>query len=762
MSNAGLCQGCRTISFGSLFKGSGDHYEYASKETKLGTLRRIWSETSCQFCGLVKYTFETHWGKKPVEVTLLSDACPIVYMYWGPLDVYHDDSKKSASNDIPYYIDFGLFDLTNDEFSMLRAERLGRNYDASVISNPRVIALRNNQSTGKHPQHFGRTVQPDVIDWSILKDWLASCSSKHSNDKLVNLVKLEDQLELRVIDVCQACVVILPRGAHYIALSYVWGKDQALKLKRDNESFLSTAGCFNNRRFCPSRTIIDAMQAVRYLGFRYLWVDALCIVQDDVQNVQANVGQMCRIYSEALLTIVAAAGSDADHGIPGVSPELPRSIKQKRVTIQGVTISNRLYSDEHVLLLRLLFHTSYEGTHFTAFDIASRLDERNNVFEVYALAVSEYTKRSITNPMDKVRAFDGILGRLYRPFKCPFFFGLPVSMFDIALLWMPVGPCTRENSTFPSWSWAGWNGAVAYDYIETDTLTNLCEHTVSQCSIKTIEADIEICHSATPVAANITLMEDQNNWTRHYDDEASEIYYQFSDYRLSEKESRSYRYPRQLWLSPVLRIQGQVARLRLTGQHSGSAGTVATCRNDHHVQCNLAILDAKGRAAGRVLVDARTVPQLQNREHGFLALSRSTLYRNDMDISWDEQSKTFKSWVDAPNPEKEGIQEAEYEEYIKPFENWIAGDLSAADGYTINSGSNFRVDRSNVFKKDYDGPQENRGPFDARYYSEKVFWPLFNVLLLSEEKNGRVERRGIGQVHIDAFQNGKEEEILLR
>ncbi|KAI1637503.1 hypothetical protein F4809DRAFT_604713 [Biscogniauxia mediterranea] len=50
-------------------------------------------------------------------------------------------------------------------------------------------------------------------------------------------------------------LVVLPEGAPYIALSYVWGKDQALKLKMDNVSLLSSPGCLDSAVFRPSWTI---------------------------------------------------------------------------------------------------------------------------------------------------------------------------------------------------------------------------------------------------------------------------------------------------------------------------------------------------------------------------------------------------------------------------------------------------------------------------------------------------------------------------
>lgn len=62
------------------------------------------------------------------------------------------------------------------------------------------------------------------------------------------------------------------------------------------------------------------MQFVRNLGLRFLWVDALCIVQDDESEKQRLVHGMNFVYENALFTIVAAAGQDADEGLPGYQP----------------------------------------------------------------------------------------------------------------------------------------------------------------------------------------------------------------------------------------------------------------------------------------------------------------------------------------------------------------------------------------------------------------------------------------------------------
>jgi hypothetical protein len=65
-------------------------------------------------------------------------------------------------------------------------------------------------------------------------------------------------------------------------------------------------------------TIQDAIHVTKELGYSYLWVDRYCIPQHDGEERQKQISQMGHIYTNADLTIVAAASSDSAHGLPGV------------------------------------------------------------------------------------------------------------------------------------------------------------------------------------------------------------------------------------------------------------------------------------------------------------------------------------------------------------------------------------------------------------------------------------------------------------
>ena len=65
------------------------------------------------------------------------------------------------------------------------------------------------------------------------------------------------------------------------------------------------------------------MVLTRHLGYRYLWVDALCLLQNDTGDLELGVNSMDLIYDRAWLTVVAACGNDANAGLPNTGEIYP-------------------------------------------------------------------------------------------------------------------------------------------------------------------------------------------------------------------------------------------------------------------------------------------------------------------------------------------------------------------------------------------------------------------------------------------------------
>ncbi|KAK3386837.1 heterokaryon incompatibility protein-domain-containing protein [Podospora didyma] len=101
----------------------------------------------------------------------------------------------------------------------------------------------------------------------------------------------------------------------YAALSYVWGEDPASKaaqLRTTKQTYQQHLSRIPLTRLPQS--LRDAVKVARGLTIRYLWIDALCIIQDDTKDMAAQIDTMGDIYTNACVTICASSASGCNQG----------------------------------------------------------------------------------------------------------------------------------------------------------------------------------------------------------------------------------------------------------------------------------------------------------------------------------------------------------------------------------------------------------------------------------------------------------------
>lgn len=142
---------------------------------------------------------------------------------------------------------------------------------------------------------------PSKVDTKFLKEALAHCRQFHGN---VCNVKPRAPIDgLQLFNCKERIVCDAGPDAEYIALSYVWGSAGGRSLPTATPTKLQ-------------RTIEDAINVVTNFGYTYLWVDQLCINQSAAHR-DSQLRQMNRIYQNADMTIIAAAGENSSYGLPG-------------------------------------------------------------------------------------------------------------------------------------------------------------------------------------------------------------------------------------------------------------------------------------------------------------------------------------------------------------------------------------------------------------------------------------------------------------
>ncbi|KAK3989047.1 heterokaryon incompatibility protein-domain-containing protein [Cladorrhinum sp. PSN332] len=145
------------------------------------------------------------------------------------------------------------------------------------------------------------------IDINRLKAWLDNCDANH-HCNVTTQVPPDAGHAAWLVDVSRRCIVPFNHKP-YIALSYVWGRASSMFLSKSNLNHLRTPGALDDN-FLP-KTIRDAMTLVASLGLTYLWIDRLCIVQDDASEKQAQIQFMASIYASSYFTLIAAQSHDA-------------------------------------------------------------------------------------------------------------------------------------------------------------------------------------------------------------------------------------------------------------------------------------------------------------------------------------------------------------------------------------------------------------------------------------------------------------------
>ncbi|KAK0724129.1 heterokaryon incompatibility protein-domain-containing protein [Lasiosphaeris hirsuta] len=149
------------------------------------------------------------------------------------------------------------------------------------------------------------------LDISTLKIWLDTCD-KHHGDHCANsnTALVPSQRPAWLADVHRRCIVRAEPSFRYATLSYVWGKtSDCVALTTATKTDLLNHGSLIEANL-PA-TICDAMRLVAALDLTYLWIDRLCIVQDDCQEKHAQIKAMGSIYAQSSFTLVAAQSDDA-------------------------------------------------------------------------------------------------------------------------------------------------------------------------------------------------------------------------------------------------------------------------------------------------------------------------------------------------------------------------------------------------------------------------------------------------------------------
>ncbi|KAF7506801.1 hypothetical protein GJ744_011413 [Endocarpon pusillum] len=246
-------------------------------------------------------------------------------------------------------------------------------------------------------------VDPMKPNYDQIRKWIGQCQKQHRG-----ICELDVPLpptRLMCVDCSTGKVVQIKKGQEYFALSYVWGDTG----RRNYSGQVDEVAGSLPVMMIP-QVVEDAMVVVEKLGGRYLWVDQFCINQENALEKHMQIQNMHRIYEGACATIVAVDGNNSACGLPGVGP----SVRKRQVSATYGRWRLASIAPHISLLLQQAPWTMRDEKSFTD----------STYYDIGFARGLWWEKRE----KEEKR------------------------------LWL------RRIPNFPSWSWAGWAGAVLPQY----------------------------------------------------------------------------------------------------------------------------------------------------------------------------------------------------------------------------------------------------------------------------------------------------------
>jgi hypothetical protein len=307
------------------------------------------------------------------------------------------------------------------------------------------------------------------------------------------------------------------------------------------------------------RTFQDAVIVAQKLQINYLWIDALCIVQDDAEDWEVECLRMGDYYKNAYVTLSVLNASGSSEGFLSLRPEIPtvklaedspfyirRETVQRKVfeeaalSKRGWTLQERLLSTrilhystsemfwecntcstregsaaEHEEQLKERLLGDMEGADFKRIlqqiTINPKLPEKD-IFAVWYRLVKQYTRRSLSWPSDKFPAISALATSFGDASGFNYIAGIWAEDAQ-GLLWLRSvkGQATDavyhsytwepEHYRAPSWSWASIDDPVLFAFSEEDRTYSSNDATIVQGSVENVESS----KSGTVLSGSLTL-----------------------------------------------------------------------------------------------------------------------------------------------------------------------------------------------------------------------------------------------------------------
>lgn len=376
-----------------------------------------------------------------------------------------------------------------------------------------------NDSVGTSPPSSRQSRNHDSSTGSsanlrLARTWLNQCLEQHSEFKVKDPSATKTPLPTRLINVEQADRPFLEEtnadtNGPYVALSYAWGEGKRVLTVKSNYR--------SHRRCLPvdilPQTFADAIHVTRALNYKYLWIDAFCIIQYDDKDLDRELPKMGNIYRYAEFTIFAEGAQSAHSGLfvdrdsrlyrpceVSISTTTDEGSVTREVTLattcngpnylksRGWILQERVLSSRCLIFGQQMAWTCTMGeaqetrpvlqlratplkdsviciieklrTFLCVPDTIAEAprdpQHRSSYFDMWYALLEEYSDMELTFVMDNLKALSGLAALFHEASRATYVAGLWKEDLQFGLAWY-VGlnderPVSKEEDG-PSWSW---------------------------------------------------------------------------------------------------------------------------------------------------------------------------------------------------------------------------------------------------------------------------------------------------------------------
>lgn len=193
------------------------------------------------------------------------------------------------------------------------------------------------KAIGVGAKRSGYTASEEAFSWASRQ--LQECTLQHATCNRADSGRLPTRLlDLSAFNFDQDVRLHEPQNEtmQYICLSHCWGSYRPLKLEKATLEVFKSRISWNSLPL----TFQDAISFARKLGVKYIWIDSLCIIQDDRDDWERESANMAAIYHGSLLTLAA---TKAESSSVGMFARIPPEFEEHEL-ISGTGLNGVPYS----------------------------------------------------------------------------------------------------------------------------------------------------------------------------------------------------------------------------------------------------------------------------------------------------------------------------------------------------------------------------------------------------------------------------------